>query len=363
MAFTSHRMMVLKNPAGSKGWALDTASIYHEDADKARTLCCRRAGATNRRHRRILDAFGHVSARMDASADLDALGLFDARYTAFLETIQHLRPRLHRYCARMTGSVLDGEDVMQEAVFEAYRNLAKYDASRALGPWLFRIAHNRCIDFLRRRRVREGAEAAAAEPDAVLPADPPGRAVDRAVERLVTGLPPKERACVLLKDVFDHSLDEIADLVDSTVGGVKAALNRGRAKLAALPDSPRARPGTSPEVADLLREYVERFNRRDWDGVRELASADARLRVADCFAGRLVDSPYFTEYGRPIVPWRMALGAVDGETVVVILRDDAEGLTPFSVVRVGVVGGRVASIADYIKCPWVLAAAGSVAVA
>ncbi|WP_352503014.1 MULTISPECIES: sigma-70 region 4 domain-containing protein [unclassified Mesorhizobium] len=51
------------------------------------------------------------------------------------------------------------------------------------------------------------------------------------MERLVIHLPPKERACVLLKDVFDYSLEEIADLVGSTVGGVKAALNRGRSGL------------------------------------------------------------------------------------------------------------------------------------
>jgi DNA-directed RNA polymerase specialized sigma24 family protein len=53
------------------------------------------------------------------------------------------------------------------------------------------------------------------------------------VEHLVLVLPPKERACVLLKDVFDYSLEEIAELVDSTIGGVKAALNRDRSKLTA----------------------------------------------------------------------------------------------------------------------------------
>jgi len=112
----------------------------------------------------------------------------------------------------------------------------------------------------------------------------------------------------------------------------------------------------------LLRLYVERFNRRDWDGVRELASADARLRVADCFAGRLADSPYFLEYERPIISWRMALGTVDGETVVVILRDDASGATPFSVIRLDVVGSRIVRITDYIKSAWILEAAGSVTV-
>jgi RNA polymerase sigma-70 factor (ECF subfamily) len=303
---------------------------------------------------------------MDTQTDFDALGLFDTRYSAFLETITHLRPRLHRYCARMTGSSLDGEDVMQEALFEAYRKLDSYDDRRPLNPWLFRIAHNRCIVFLRRREVRQEAEAAVLAPDFVQPAEPAGRGLGRAVERLVVSLPPMERACVLLKDIFDYSLEEIAELVDSTIGGVKAALNRGRGKLAALQDAPETSPAhksnASAETLELLRHYIERFNRRDWDGVRELTSADARLRVADCFAGRLSDSPYFVEYDRPIIAWRMALGEVDGELVVLIL-NEKDRATPFSLIRLRIAGERVVGIADYIKTPWVLAAAGSVALA
>jgi RNA polymerase sigma-70 factor (ECF subfamily) len=109
-------------------------------------------------------------------------------------------------------------------------------------------------------------------------------------------LPAKERACVLLKDVFDHSL-EIADLVGSTVGGVKAALSRGRIKLAALPTKPIVAPEREhdPELLKLLHCYVELFNSHDWDRVRALTSADAQLRVADCFNGLLADSPYFVE--------------------------------------------------------------------
>ena len=77
---------------------------------------------------------------MNTQADIDATGPFEARYIAFLETISPLRPALHRYCARMTGSVLDGEDVMQEALFEAYRHLARFEEGRPLRPWLFQIA-------------------------------------------------------------------------------------------------------------------------------------------------------------------------------------------------------------------------------
>ena len=215
------------------------------------------------------------------------VGLFQPRYIAFIETVSHLRSRMHRYCARMTGSVMDGEDVMQEALFEAYQKLEQFDNSRALQPWLFKIVHNRCIDFLRRRDVRTDVESFAVESGPTYPVEPLHNASGLALERLVAHLPPKERACVLLKDVFDYSLQEIADLADSTVGGVKAALHRAREKLAALQDKPKAEPATDPALAKVLRLYIERFNQHDWNGVRELCSADARLQVADCFAGRL----------------------------------------------------------------------------
>src|SRR5215207_531823 len=109
-------------------------------------------------------------------------GRLEARYRAFLETIASLRPKLHRYCARMTGSTMDGEDVVQDALFEAYRKLDTYDDTRPLSPWVFRIAHNRCIDFLRRREARARAEDTAADEGVIEPVDPPGPALGRAVE-------------------------------------------------------------------------------------------------------------------------------------------------------------------------------------
>jgi RNA polymerase sigma-70 factor (ECF subfamily) len=263
----------------------------------------------------------------------------------------------------MTGSVMDGEDVVQEALFEAYRKLDQYDESRPLAPWLFKIAHNRCIDFLRRRGVRVEAETAAMSPDFVMPAPPPVLGVGRAVEQLVMSLPPKERACVLLKDVFDYTLEEIAELVSTSVGAVKAALNRGRSKLAALPEPVKTRAEVSPELSRLLHLYVDGFNKRDWDGLRKLISADAQLRVADRFAGSIDESPYFGNYERQAVPWRLAPAEVDGELVVLVLRQTGSDWRPHSVARLEVRDRHVAHIVDYAHCPWVLPAAASVVVA
>jgi RNA polymerase sigma-70 factor (ECF subfamily) len=289
-------------------------------------------------------------------------GRLDSRYRAFLETIATLRPQLHRYCARMTGSTFDGEDVVQDALFDAYRRLETYDDSRPIGPWLFRIAHNRCIDLLRRREVRAQAEDAAAEPAVTSAVDPPGPALGRAVEHLVQHLPPKERACVLLKDVFDYAIDEIADLVDSTPGGVKAALHRGREKLNALPPPATAPP--SPVLREdeerLLRLYVERFNRRDWEGLRALIAADATLRVADWFEGRLGESPYFTRYASLRVPMIATLSDVDGQPAIVLRPDTAEAAEPRAFVRIVIDGGGIAHVTDYTHCPWMMEAASHV---
>jgi RNA polymerase sigma-70 factor (ECF subfamily) len=297
---------------------------------------------------------------MDHSHDLEAHGPFDARYLAFLETITQLRPRLHRYCSRMTGSVMDGEDVVQDALFEAYRKLDQYDDSRPLGPWLFRIAHNRCIDFLRRRGVRVEAETTAMGPDSVMPATPSVLGVGRAVEQLVMSLPPKERACILLKDVFDYTLEEIAELVGSTVGGVKAALNRGRSKLAASPEPIKSRREVNAALSRLLHLYVDRFNKRDWDGLRELISADAQLRVVDRFAGPVEKAPYFKNYERQTVPWRLAVAEVDGELVIVALHEHRDEWRPASVARLEVIDQHIVRIVDYAHCAWVLSAATSV---
>ncbi|MDX8516703.1 sigma-70 family RNA polymerase sigma factor [Mesorhizobium sp. VK23D] len=292
-------------------------------------------------------------------------GLFDVRYAAFLETVAHLRERLHGYCARMTGSALDGEDVMQETLFEIYRKIEKIDDPSALRLWLFRTAHNRCIDFLRNRQTRQRAEANFVVDEIVPPAEPAGQGTDRAIERLVIHLPPKERACILLKDVFDHSLEEIADLVGSTVGGVKAALSRGRAKLAALPSLPAGRSGPSPDpqLSRLLTRYVELFNRRDWDGVRALTSADAQLRVSDCFRGPLSESIYFVEYEKGKANWQITIGAVDDEIVLLVLHRDEAGWKPAYPVRIEATNGIVIRISDYYACPWLLRAARTVVVA
>ena len=164
-----------------------------------------------------------------------------------------LRPELHRYCARLMGSVIEGEDVVQDTFARALVALAELEEAPQLRPWLFRIAHNRAMDLLRSRAIRaaEPIEAAqeVVDPDSPDPAEVLMRreAVETAVSRFVE-LPTVQRSVVILKDVLDQSLEEIADMLDLTVNAVKAHLARGRARLKAINAQPPAQPAPRAAV-------------------------------------------------------------------------------------------------------------------
>src|SRR5580693_7072111 len=163
----------------------------------------------------------------------------------FLELVADLRPELHRYCARMTGSVADGEDIVQDTLARAYYLLPEMNELPAFRPWLFRIAHNRALDHLRRYEARMGEPLDAVRDTAVDPASDPGdvlahqQAVRLAVSRFVE-LAPAQRSCVILKDVLGHTLEEIGALLELSLPAVKAALHRGRVRLRELAEAPPA---------------------------------------------------------------------------------------------------------------------------
>jgi RNA polymerase sigma-70 factor, ECF subfamily len=282
---------------------------------------------------------------------------------AFLQLVQELRPRLHRYCARMTGSALDGEDLVQETLATAYYKLSLMNRGAPMQAWLLRIAHNKCIDFLRAARPHE--EWIVDEHDeAVIPRDSVERREDlqAALGRLVLLLPPMERACVILKDVLGDDLAGIAGTLGTSVGGVKAALHRGREKLRAASNLAPA-PAHAPGVSPLLVHYVERFNARDWDGLVALLRADADCEVVGSWFAvgpEAIRAEYFGRYAGFEFAWRVSLGCVDGETVVVCWKGDGGRWVPRSLARVGWLGDRVRAIRDYIYIPYLLADANVV---
>jgi RNA polymerase sigma-70 factor (ECF subfamily) len=240
-----------------------------------------------------------------------------------------LRPELHRYCARLMGSVVDGEDVVQDTLAKALVALEELEDMPPLRPWLFRVAHNRALDLLRSRAVRaaEPIDAAANVADLSNP-DPVEmlmrqEAVKSAVSRFVE-LPILQRSVVILKDVLDESLIEIAALLDLTVDAVKGHLARGRARLREINVQAGPLPEAQPASAAVAR-YVALFNQRDWDGLRALLADDVKLnqsayplRVGPADVGL-----FFTVYATIDGVW-LAPAWLEGREVIAVFEDRAD---------------------------------------
>jgi len=262
-----------------------------------------------------------------------------------------LRPELHRYCARLMGSVIEGEDVVQDTFARAFVAVDELQEAPPLRAWLFRIAHNRALDLLRSRAIRaaEPIEMAdqTADPESPDPVEALMRreAVETAVSRFAE-LPTVQRSVVILKDVLDQSLEDIAGMLDLTVNAVKAHLARGRARLkainAAAPAEP-ARRAASPAAA----RYAALFNRRDWDGLRAMLADDVRL-VQSAYplrAGAADVGMFFGIYARS-APVRVAPAWLDGREVIAVY-EDPRSVKPSYLMWLEWTDGRISFIRDY----------------
>lgn len=258
-----------------------------------------------------------------------------------------LRPDLHRFCTRMTGSVSEGEDLLQEALVHAFYHLPDLREGAALRPWLFRIAHNCCIDWQRRRKPLVPLEDEPPDNGSDVWLDLEQQEVARAaLAAIFTDLPPRERASVVLKDVLGYSLQETAEITASSVGSVKAAIHRARPKLERAVKS--ARPSrVSDAERRLIDEYVARFNQRDWDGVRALLTDDARLEVVQRAAGPFGDQ-YFRNYAKLGWEWRIGWAKVEGSPSLVHFRRVGQGWQPRAVIELSIEGGKISRIRDYV---------------
>jgi RNA polymerase sigma-70 factor (ECF subfamily) len=278
----------------------------------------------------------------------------------FLALVAQLRPELHRYCARMTGSIADGEDVVQDVLARAYYELSARKEVPVLRNWLFRIAHNRALDFLRRyeRRMSEPLESAEDLPDEAREAPEELLAREQAVRTAISRfleLAPAQRSCVILKDVLGHSLEDLGELLGLSIPAVKAALHRGRSRLAEL--SAVTESAASPHAArasPMLARYLALFNARDWDGVRAILADDVRLDVVSAARrqGRDEVGVYFGNYAK-LADWRLVSGWLDGREVLCVFHP-ASARQPSWFVEVTPADGRIAAIRDFRHVPYIM---------
>jgi RNA polymerase sigma-70 factor (ECF subfamily) len=269
-----------------------------------------------------------------------------------------MRPKLHRYCARMVGSVIDGEDVLQDALIKAVEAFAS--ASHIGNPegWLFKIAHNTALDFLRRRsrqealRSGEEVDMIADQFDAVL-----SRQIASASLRTFMRLPVAQRSSVILMDVLGCSLQEVCEVMDFSLPAVKAALHRGRMQLRELAEEPEEAP--PPKLSDADRKrlsaYVAHFNARDFDAIRAMIADDVRLELVNKtrLNGKAEVSRYFGNYDM-ISDWHLVPGLVEGRPAILVFDPDLSGAPPKYFMLLNWSADKVATIRDFRHAPYII---------
>jgi RNA polymerase sigma-70 factor (ECF subfamily) len=267
-----------------------------------------------------------------------------------------MRPRLHRYCARMVGSVIDGEDVVQDALIKAVESFASGPIDNPEG-WLFRIAHNTALDFLRRRNRHEALRSGE---DMDMIADPidtvDSRQIATASLRTFMRLPVAQRSSVILMDVLGCSLQEICEVMDFSLPAVKAALHRGRARLRELADEPDDLPHTMLPEADRERlgAYVAHFNARDFDAIRDMIADDVRLDLVNKtgMRGKAEVSRYFGNYAKAH-DWHLVPGLVEGRPAILVFDPGKPSPRPKYFMLLQWSADKVATIRDFRHASYV----------
>jgi RNA polymerase sigma-70 factor (ECF subfamily) len=291
-------------------------------------------------------------------------GLPDRR-AQFEQLLGELRPKLHRHCARMVGSVIDGEDVVQESLVKATEALSQAPAIASLDGWLFRIAHNTALDWLRRKQRQQNFGG---EEDMAMIADPIDRLHQRqaaaASLRTFMRLSVAQRSSVVLMDVLGYSLDEVGEITGGSIGAVKAALHRGRERLRTISAEPddASPPALSEAERQRLSIYVDRFNARDFDAVRDMLADDVRLELVSKtrMTGRKEVSRYFGNYAN-VYDWYLQPGLVDRRPAIVV-SDPGDGLgDPTYFVLLRWAEERIIEIRDFRHARYAIEAAETIA--
>ena len=271
----------------------------------------------------------------------------------FERLIAATRPRLHRFCARLTGSAFDGEDVVQEVLVKAMTARSAGHEIDNFEGWLFRAARNAGIDLL---RARARSNVTPLSDDVELASEDPDPDIATVGFRTFLELPVLQRCAVILKDVLGYSVEEVADIAECTAPAAKSALQRGRARLKALAaeglDGARL-PLLSDDERRRLQRYVALFRSGELDAIRAMLAQDIRIDLVNRqkLDGRSAASRYFTGYAQA-GHWRFALGAVEGRAGMLVFDARAPGTPPAHFVAVRWRGGEIVAIRDFLFAPY-----------
>ena len=284
-------------------------------------------------------------------------GAVPATAAEFAQWLESMRPKLHRYCARMTGSAVDGEDAVQDALLnaiEAYTTIASVENSTA---WLYRIAHNATMDLLR-HRARHGVLAMEEDMD-LIPDPAPSldeRRLAHVALRSFMRLAPIQRSCVVLMDVLGYSLQELCAITGSSLPAVKSSLHRGRKRLQEFAqESEDSLPAPlSAAERTLLTAYTEHFNAREFDVIRDMLAEEVRLDLVakTQMSGKTEVGTYLHNYA-DTSDWRLQVGWIEGQAAVIV-SDPAAPAVPSYFILLEWERGKLLRIRDFRYARYVM---------
>ena len=269
-----------------------------------------------------------------------------------------MRPKLHRYCARMVGSVIDGEDVLQDALIKAVEAHASAGLIGNPEGWLFKIAHNTALDFLRRRGRQEALRGPSEVDMMVDQLDAvESRQIAATSLRTFMRLPVAQRSSVILMDVLGCSLKEICEVMECSVPAAKAVLHRGRAQLREIAREPDDAPQAQLSEADRTRlgAYVEHFNARDFDAIRAMIADDVRLDLVNKtrMRGKVEVSRYFGNYAK-VSDWHLVPGMVERRPAILVFEPGERDAGPKYFMLLGWSAGQVSTLRDFRHAPYII---------
>jgi RNA polymerase sigma-70 factor (TIGR02960 family) len=301
---------------------------------------------------------------------------------AFAQLVEPVRGELHAYCYRMLGSVHDADDAVQEALLRAWRALDRYEDRGSIRPWLYRIATNRCLTMIERRRRRElptdfGPETAPPAESAWIGPYPDHRlgwADERGVEARVLAresvelafvaavqhLSGRQRAALLMREVLGFPAREVADLLDTSVAAVNSALQRARTVVAEL------NPGETQQsairalgdgaVRDLARRYATAWEAGDVDAIVAMLADDAKYSMppmprwfhgpAD-IRGFLLDGPLSLR-------WRFLPAHANGQVAFATYRLEGELWVAGGLDLLALRGPRITEVVSFLDADFAL---------
>jgi RNA polymerase sigma-70 factor (ECF subfamily) len=302
--------------------------------------------------------------------------------TDFGTLTERHRRELRVHCYRMLGSYDEAEDLVQETFLRAWRRREAFEGRSTFRAWLYSIATNACLDFLDRHRRRPKPYAV---PPAIGPQDaerpdelpwlqpypdeelPEEQVIARETIELaflaaIQHLPPRQRAALILRDVLGWPAPETAEVLGTSVAGVKSALQRARPVLRArLPERRSEWPaGVDPSEAEreLLERYLAAMDARDASALAELLAEDLRVTMPPLplwFAGGVEFAAGMIAQLDPASPayvgsWRVRYARANRCPVVAnYLRapgDDTYRAQVLNVLRIE--GGRIATITAFM---------------